>query len=146
MKLRFWHNNSTQNRDQDDVFNNDPMQASTAPLGYITFSPLPLEAERNDVYTQAGIWPKAQSDRYKWYNNVFWGNRLPDPYVGIGAAGPRFGGVTQKMFWTQSSPEQKFHNQWSLTGGYYPYYMSVQQAAQYLQQQQAAWASSAGHA
>jgi hypothetical protein len=146
MNWRFWHHGSLQNRDQDESIENDPIAGSVAPLGYITFSPLPLEEERNDVYTQAGIWPKAQSDRMKWYNNTFWGNRLPDPYVGIGAAGPMYGGVTQKMFWTQSSPEQKFRNQWSLTGGYYPYYMSVQGAAQYLQQQQAAWASSAGHA
>lgn len=125
----------------------DPMTDSIAPLDTMTYSPLPLEAGRNDIFTQGYIWPKGQSDRFKWYNNSYWGNRLPDPYVGIGAAGPAYpGAVTQKMFWTQYSPETKFANQWALNGGPFVYGMSVQQSADIIAQQQALWANSAGHA
>jgi len=149
MKWQFWHRNgaveTTNNRRVPEIW--DPMGDSLQPLDSLTFSPLPLEAGRNDVYTQAYTWPKAQSDWYKWYNNSYWGNRLPDPYVGIGAAGPGYpGSVIQKMFWTQYSPETKFAQQWALNGGPYPYKMSVQQTANYIAAQQALWASSAGHA
>ena len=116
-----------------------------APLGELDFAPLPLEFGRDDVYAQAYTWPKAQSDRYKWYNNSYWGNRLPPSDVGIGIAGWP-GHVPQKMFWTQYSPEQSFAQQWSLNRGMYPYQMSVQQAANYVQQQQAAWKARAGQA
>lgn len=149
MRWAFWRREQEVETSNDDreAESWDPMTDSIAPLGDFTYSPLPLEAGRNDVYTQAYIWPKALSDKYKWYNNAFWGNRLPDPYVGIGAAGPAYpGAVTQKMFWTQYSPETKFANQWSLQGGQYPYYMSVQQSADLIAQQQALWANSAGHA
>lgn len=114
-----------------------------APLGLLTFSPLPLEEQRNDIFTQAYTWPKAQSDRGKWYNNTFWGNRLPDSGVGIGI--PGFNDVSIKLWTTQYSPEQTFRKQWSLTGGVYPYGMSVQQSADLIQQQQAAWQAMAGH-
>jgi hypothetical protein len=151
MRWQFWR------RDQDIEVNDasnmrsgeywSPLHDSIAPLSDLTYSPLPLEAGRNDIYTQGYTWPKAQSDWYKWYNNSYWGNRLPDPYVGIGAAGPAYpGAVTQKMFWTQHSPEQKFIKEWTLKGGYYPYQMSVQQSADLIAQQQALWAYSAGHA
>ena len=151
MRWQFWR------RDQDieaytgndrlEANSWDPMGDSIAPLGYFTYSPLPLQAGRNDVYTQAYTWPKGLSDKWKWYNNAYWGNRLPDPYVGIGAAGPHYhGGVTQKMFWTQYSPETKFASQWSLKGGPFMYGMSVQQSADIIAQQQALWASSAGRA
>ncbi len=150
MRWKFWQPSEVENNRNDadtGMPAGDPFQDSTAPLDYFTYQPLPLEAGRNDIYTQAFIWPKAQSDRMKWYNNSFWGNRLPDPYVGIGAAGPHMpGAVTQKMFWTQSSPETRFANQWALRGGYYPYSMSVQQSADYIASQAALWASSAGHA
>lgn len=116
-----------------------------APLGDLNYAPEPLEFGRNDIYAEGYTWPKAQSDRYKWYNNVYWGNRLPPSDIGIGIAGwPGY--VPQKLFWTQYSPEQSFAMQWSLNRGNYPYSMSVQQAANYVQQQQAAWRAGAGNA
>lgn len=144
----FWkHTEVIEVPEDERALSGDPLGDSIAPLGDLTYSALPLEAGRNDIYTQGYTWPKGQSDRFKWYNNAFWGNRLPDPYVGIGAAGPAYpGAVTQKMFWTQHSPEQKFIKEWTLKGGYYPYTTSVQQTADYIAAQQALWASSAGHA
>lgn len=149
MRWQFWHKHSEieVTGDKGDVESWSPMHDSLQPLDVLTYSPLPLEAGRNDVFTQGGMWPKATSDKGKWYNNTFWGNRLPDPYVGIGAAGPGYpGSVTQKMFWTQHSPETKFAHEWSLRGGAFPYGMSIQQTADYIASQQALWASSAGHA
>jgi hypothetical protein len=112
--------------------------------GPVTFAPLPLEQSRNDIYAQGYTYPKAQSDRDKNYNNAYWGNRLPDSGVGIGI--PGHGGVSQKMWWTQYSPEQSFIKQYSLQGGAFPYGMSMQQAADIMQQQQTAWKVSAGYA
>lgn len=148
MRWAFWRRDEDiETSDRDNPESWDPIGDSIAPLDNMTYSPLPLEAGRNDVWTQGYIWPKGLSDKFKWYNNAFWGNRLPDPYVGIGAAGPAYpGAVTQKMFWTQHSPETKFAQQWALQGGQYPYYMSVQQSADLIAQQQALWANSAGHA
>ena len=149
MRWQFWK------RDIDVETTNDkaapeqwsPMHDSIAPLDNLTYAPLPLESGRNDVFAQGYTWPKAQSDRYKWYNNAFWGNRLPDPYVGIGAGGPHiYGSVTQKMFWTQDSPETKFAKQWQLRGGPFAYGMSIQQSADIIAQSQALWAASAGNA
>lgn len=148
MRWKFWQRSQeveTSERNGPESW--DPLGDSIAPLDNLTYSPLPLQATRNDVYTQGYIWPKGLSDKFKWYNNAFWGNRLPDSYVGIGAAGPAYpGAVTQKMFWTQHSPETKFAHQWALKGGPFPYGMSVQQSADYIASQQALWASSAGHA
>ncbi len=148
MRWQFWRRDTeieTAERDNPESW--DPMGDSIAPLDYLTYSPLPLEAGRNDIYTQAYTWPKALSDKYKWYNNTYWGNRLPDPYVGIGAAGPHiYGSVSQKMFWTQYSPETKFAQQWALNGGPFVYKMSVQQSADIIAAQQALWANSSGHA
>lgn len=149
MKWAFWRKDIEvqDNNDRLEADGWDPLGDSIAPLDIMTYSPLPLEAGRNDIWTQGYIWPKGQSDRYKWYNNAYWGNRLPDPYVGIGAAGPAYpGAVTQKMFWTQHSPETKFAQQWALRGGPFVYGMSVQQSADIIAQQQALWANSAGHA
>lgn len=151
MRWQFWRRDAdieTQSdNDRMEAEGWDPLGDDIAPLSYMTYSPLPLEAGRNDIWTQGYIWPKGQSDRFKWYNNAYWGNRLPDPYVGIGAAGPHvYGSVTQKMFWTQYSPETKFANQWQLNGGPFVYGMSVQQSADIIAQSQALWAASAGNA
>lgn len=148
MHWQFWKRDiDVETTDRENPQGWSPLHDSIAPLDNMTYSPLPLEAGRNDIYTQGYIWPKGLSDKFKWYNNAYWGNRLPDPYVGIGAAGPHyFGGVQQKMFATQYSPEQKFINQWTLKGGYYPYQMSIQQTADIIAAQQALWANSAGHA
>jgi hypothetical protein len=100
---------------------------ATVALGPVSYSALPLELHRNDVYAEGYTYPKAQSDRMKWYNNTFWGNRLPDSGNGIGI--PGYGGVTQKTFWTQSSPEQTFFTKWNLTGGPYVYGSSMQQVS-----------------
>lgn len=150
MRWQFWRRDidveTADTKDQTVDYGPDGAW-NIAPLDTMTYSPLPLEATRNDVYTQGYIWPKGLSDKYKWYNNAYWGNRLPDPYVGIGAAGPHvYGSVTQKMFWTQYSPETKFANQWALNGGPFVYGMSVKQSSDIIAQSQALWAASAGNA
>lgn len=122
------------NRDDDDV-----PRGTIAPFGQLTFAPLPLEAGRNDIFAEGYTWPKGKADRYKWYNNTFWGNRLPDSGVGIGV--PGYNAVTQKMFWTQHSPEQQAIKSWQLTGGPYPYYTSMQQNANIIQRMTDAWRS-----
>ncbi len=109
----------------------------TVGVGPVTYAPLPLQASRNDVYAEGYTYPKGNSDRYKWYNNTFWGNRLPDYGNGIGI--PGYSAVTQKTFWTQYSPEQKGIQKYQLTGGPYPYGMSVNQSANILQKMSAAW-------
>lgn len=113
-------------------------------LGYITFSPLPLEAERNDYYSQGYTWPKGQSDHAKWYNNSYWGNRLPPSQLIIGTMYPAHQQVRQKTFWTQYSPEQTIRMKQNLTGGPFAYGMSVQQSSNILQQMSAAWRASTG--
>lgn len=120
------------------VLKRDTMPKGTiAPLGPVTFAPLPLEAGANDIFAEGYQYPKGNSDRYKWYNNTFWGNRLPDSGVGIGI--PGYNAVTQKMFWTQYSPEQTAIDNWQLRGGPYQYKMSVGQSANILDRMTAAW-------
>jgi hypothetical protein len=105
------------------------------------FAPLANQLTRNnDVYSSGyPPYPKAVSDHDKWYNNAYWGNRLPSSEVGTF-------GVSQRLWWKQYSPEQTIHVKQNLTGGAFPYGMSVQQSADILSQQSAAWKVSAGHA
>jgi hypothetical protein len=113
-------------------------------LGFLTYAPLPLEAERNDYYGQGYTWPKGNSDRYKWYNNTYWGNRLPPAELIIGTRYAPHQQVRQKTFWTQYSPEQSIRLKQNLTGGPFSYGMSVQQSSNILQQMSASWRASTG--
>lgn len=119
------------------------VQEASVPLRGLTFSPLPLETTRNDIYTQGYTYPPAQADRDKYYNNAFWGNAVPPSGHVIGI--PGYTVVHQKLWATQYSPEQSPKHTYKLTGGAYPYAMSQQQAADLVAQMAASWQASAGH-
>ncbi len=88
---------------------------------------------RNDFFTSYN-YPPAQSEHGRWYNNVYWGNRIPNSYmVGI----PN---VTNNLrFWpVQTSPAQTYFNQLN-HGTYGKATLGVYGSASLLQQMSQAY-------